>query len=120
MFGEGMFVDVAVSAGFCISVFAGVEGAERKSVARLGGLVLLLLALAFAAGFAFAALVAGGGALTALRLDASSAAVRASATLTSVSRPALPTVAGGGKSPPPTPGRGRVCAGCSARALFFL
>src|SRR5258708_11193411 len=102
MFGEGMFVDVAVSAGFCISVFTVVEGAERKSVAPLGGLVLLLLALAFAAGFAFAALVAGGGALTALRLDASSAAVRASATFTSVSRPALATVAGGEISDPVT------------------
>jgi len=87
--GDGALVDGAVSAEFCVSVFTVVEGAERKSA--------LLLALAFARGLSLAALVAGGGALTALRLDASSTDVRASATITSPSWPpfALATVAGG-------------------------
>jgi hypothetical protein len=77
-----------------------VEGAERKS----DGLALLLLATAFAGGLAFPALVAGGGALAALRVDVSSTDVRASATFTSRWRPSfgLATVAGGDVSDPVT------------------
>ncbi len=97
MLGDGVLVDGAVSAEFSDSVLPVVEGAERKSAPPLDELALLLLAIAFEGALAFPALVAGGGALTAPRLGASSTAVRTSATIAALARPpfALATVAGG-------------------------
>ena len=82
--GSGVLVGGAASVEFCVSM------------STVAGIALLLRAIAFEGGLAFAAMVAGAGALTALRLDASSTAVRAPAPITSLSRPpfALATVAG--------------------------
>ena len=113
MLGDGELVGGAVSSDFCMSVLAVVETAERKSAPLLDGLVLLLLAIALEGALAFPALVSGGGALTALGLDASSTAVRAPV-ITSLSRPpfGLATPTGVGVPDPVT------AAGGASEAMF--
>ena len=113
MLGDGELVGGAVSSDFCMSVLAVVEGAERKSAPLLDGLVLLLLAIALKEAFAFPALISGGGALTALELDASSTAARVPA-ITSLSRPPFaPVTPMGVEVPDPV-----TAAGSASEAVF--